>query len=154
MNSKQQKRFWNRIHIGNPDQCWPWTAYTTDRGYGLFGFKGHNIKAHRQAWTLTFGPIPDGLCVCHHCDTRNCCNPSHLFLGTLADNNADCVSKHRQARGTKTGNSKLTKAKVIAIRELLKSDMMQTEIAHQYGVSPRAIRHILTGSRWGWLEEQ
>jgi hypothetical protein len=61
-------------------------------------------------WTLSFGPIPSGMMVCHRCDVRNCVNPKHLFLGTNRDNMADMVRKGRKvrfaARGEKNGNAK------------------------------------------------
>ncbi|MGH7024521.1 MAG: HNH endonuclease signature motif containing protein [Caulobacteraceae bacterium] len=53
--------------------------------------------AHRLAWELANGPIPDGLLILHKCDNPVCCNPDHLFLGTAADNHADCAAKGRAA---------------------------------------------------------
>lgn len=86
-----------------PNGCLEWTNPTDDKGYGSIYVDGKLIKVHRFAWTLANGPIPDGMNVLHHCDNPPCCEtaPSeaypegHLFLGTLADNNADMRAKGR-----------------------------------------------------------
>lgn len=76
--------------------CLEWTGYTNVRGYGRIAFNGRTVGAHRLAWELVNGPIPDGMNVLHHCDNPPCCNVGHLFLGTHADNSADMVAKGRQ----------------------------------------------------------
>lgn len=96
--AKHIERFWSKVNIGNPNECWEWGSSRNKKGYGqftLYDRKSFNVKAHRMAWEVTNGKIPDGLFVCHHCDNPPCCNPAHLFVGTNSDNMKDASSKGR-----------------------------------------------------------
>jgi hypothetical protein len=89
------KRFWAKVDVKDEDECWLWLGGVTYRGYGHSRLNGRQMGAHRAAWILTFGPIPDGLLVLHKCDVPKCCNPKHLFLGTHRDNLVDAQQKGR-----------------------------------------------------------
>lgn len=87
-------RFWPKVR--KSDGCWEWTRATTTHGYGKFSVATAVWdRAHRVAWKLTNGPIPDGMFVCHHCDNPLCVRPDHLFLGTHGDNMRDASTKGR-----------------------------------------------------------
>lgn len=94
------ERLWSRVQRGGMAECWPWIGPRDRYGYGFISIGERRMdRTHRVAWRLSYGPILDGLFVCHRCDNPPCCNPAHLFLGTNADNVADMVAKDRQARG-------------------------------------------------------
>lgn len=93
-----EERFWSRVRRADGDACWEWTAARFPKGYGKVALTSGRRKtdgAHRIAWILTNGPIPDGLWVLHKCDYRPCCRPDHLFLGTAKDNTLDMIAKGR-----------------------------------------------------------
>lgn len=82
--------------------CWLWLVGWKRDKYGKVNKGGRAItEAHRMFYQHFNGEIPSGLYVCHKCDTPSCCNPSHLFLGTHADNMADMVRKGRSRQGRK-----------------------------------------------------
>ena len=150
------ERYWSKVQKG--ESCWPWRACRTKRGYGqiLVGSRTdgtrHLAYAHRVAYELTVGPIPNGLCVLHTCDNPSCVNPSHLWLGTVADNNRDCNAKGRRGeepRGEKSGMAKLTEKNVLAIRLDLRT---QSVIAANYGVSRATVGYIKRRETWRHLE--
>lgn len=94
-----EERFWT--HVSRGSGCWLWTGHREGSGrYGqIWVRRGRNDyarqPAHRVAWEITYGAIPEGMCVCHRCDTPLCVRPDHLFLGTQADNMADMKAKGR-----------------------------------------------------------
>lgn len=141
------ERFWAKVRPGGAGECWLWTASTTGSGlpYGQFalprqrGERQRHVYAHRMAWMLSHGPIPDGLKVCHHCDVPGCCNPSHLFLGTQADNLADCRQKGRMPE---LRNGKLSVQDKLTIFRRLRSGERQTDIAAVYGVTSALVSRM------------
>lgn len=142
-------RFWCKVSKG--DGCWEWIACRTLDGYGRIAVNGKVLRAHRVSWELHFGPIPAGLDVLHECDNPPCVNPSHLFLGTDIDNAADKAAKGRAPRlvGESSGCAKLTWADVSAIRRRYASgEVLQKDLAGEFGVRIQTISMITTGMRW------
>lgn len=148
----QAKNFRSKIVSKTSGECWNWGASFNNMGYGVFGVSGKlTALAHRVAWTLRNGEIPDGLFVLHRCDNPACCNPDHLFLGTQKENLADCVSKGRTAMGERNGTAKLNEEKVIKAVKLRDSGLSHKKIGAVMGVSRQAIGMILSGERWNHI---
>jgi hypothetical protein len=139
--------------------CWEWIAGVTARGYSYpsFWFDGKYGKAHRAAFTMFNGNIPDGACVLHKCDNRICVNPNHLFLGTKKDNAQDMLSKGRGGhsknppRGDRRKDSKLTTEIVLDIRRRCDSGESQGSVAKMYGVVQPTIFKIVHRQRWAHI---
>lgn len=133
------------------DGCWEWSHSRNSEGYGNIWVDKKCKKAHRVSYELHFGPIPEGLLVCHHCDNPPCCNPDHLFLGTDADNTQDKVNKGRMVDNTGTNNPSavLIEREIRQIHDLvLYSPLTQEEIAASYFVSKGHINNIKAGRCW------
>ena len=150
-----EERFWAKVDKRGPDDCWEWEGCRINGGYGMIRRdsdpKGPRVVAHRLAWELTNGPIPKALLVCHRCDNRPCVNPSHLFLGTQADNIQDSIAKGR-FNGHLHGRRKLSEGEVFEIRRRYTGSFgEQAKLATEYRVGRSAICSILSGKSWAYL---
>jgi hypothetical protein len=96
-------RFWSKVSIKDPEKCWEWTAALKDNGYGYFRISKElgMISAHKAAYIITNGTVPEGMYVCHRCDNRKCANPNHLWLGSAVENQRDMASKGRNVSPAK-----------------------------------------------------
>lgn len=135
--------FWRRVK--KTSDCWLWTGSTSSTGYGLIRMERGNLRAHRFAWELYYGPIPNGLCVLHICDVRHCVCPRHLFIGTRPENSSDMVAKGRQLCGETHNMVKLSESSVLEIRA---SEEPHFVLANRYGVSRKTIHGIRTRDIW------
>lgn len=148
-----EKKFWSLVDRRSDGECWNWLGYYIKDGYGRIKIHGKNILAHRLAYTLTYGKIPDGMLVCHTCDNRACINPSHLFIGTDLDNSRDMYSKGREVIlvGEDQGNSKLTSYQVMLIRQLVDSGSSYAELGRRFNVNETTIGNIAKRKTWKHL---
>ena len=134
-----------------PDQCWLWLGGTQEKGYGILGFQGHNLRAHRVSYSLYVGAIAPGMAILHSCPTRDdpaCVQPAHLRQGLHPDNMADAVARGSYS-GENNGRAKLTPEQVAVIRVAEpRKRKVALALAAQYGVHDSTIYRIW--SRGGW----
>lgn len=135
--------------------CWIYTGTTDRKGYGVIRVgraADGRIFTHRAAYMLAKGPIPEGMLVCHTCDTPSCVNPDHLFIGTNQDNTSDMMAKGRNAHGSLRGetnpNGKLTADCVRKIRLMKAAGEQQKRIAELFGISPAQVCAIVNRKFW------
>ena len=147
------EQFMERFEPVTESGCWIWIHGLNNKGYGRVQLGNDQMQAHRAAWVLMRGPIPNGICVLHRCDVSCCVNPSHLFLGTLKDNFHDMVHKGRQGRhggvGVRNSHAKLTEDQVREMRR--KWDERKTtvkELMAEYGLVESSTRYILRRINW------
>lgn len=146
------RRFW--LQVEPSDYCWTWGGRRSRKGYGLVVIGSDDHFAHRIAWRLANSrSVPEGMFVLHRCDNRPCVRPSHLFLGTLADNNADMKAKGRTYRPTWVGSAvptaKVTEADVAEIRRLYRAGgVTQTALAIRYGLNQGTVNGLIRGRTW------
>ena len=147
-------RFWSKVAVGKPADCWEWQAYTCKKtGYGVFRKTRQKLmKAHRMAYEITHGEIPEGegwhgTVIRHTCDNRKCCNPAHLAPGTQYDNIQDRNRRGRTQRGRRNGSVKLTEDQAREIKAL-KGKKSSYAIAKDYPVDSKTIRKIHDNQIW------
>jgi hypothetical protein len=144
------ERFWAAVDKRGPDECWPWIGARTSLGYGNLNIAGQTVSAHRFAYLLAHGSIPEGMDVLHSCDWRPCCNDAHLWVGTHLENMQDKARKGRAARqcGEENARAKLTGDQVRVIRARAERGEQFTALGREYGVSQPAISSIVHRKIW------
>lgn len=151
-------RFWARVAMAQPNECWNWTGSKNSGGYGTVRYHNVCAQAHRVAYFLTHGGI--GLLtgfriegraarykrfVLHKCDNRLCCNPNHLFLGSMRTNMLDAYAKGRKMQPrSRHANAKLTPDQVREMRHLYDTkQMQQIPLAKKFKVSQRVVSLVV-----------
>jgi hypothetical protein len=137
-------RFWTKVRGGKPNECWPWTARKNEKGYGRFA---QTIAAHRMAYHLIKGPIPDGQIVLHSCDNPACCNPRHLRAGTHLDNSSDAKDRSRLAYGPANGRSRISAEQAAYIRTNPDKKTGRA-LAVEFGLAESTVSYIRSGRSW------
>ena len=133
--------------------CWEWTASRDTDGYGRIKVKRMTIRLPRLVYQLFVGDLRGLQIVMHRCDNPPCVNPSHLRLGTTADNMADRNRKFRQAFGIRLGSSKLNDGLVLALRRRYSAGEGSPKLAREVGVSTSTMQNVLFGRTWAHVPE-
>ncbi len=131
--------------------CWIWQRSTDHCGYGKFTADSKTYFAHRHSYELYAGPIREGLCILHDCDTPSCVNPKHLYQGTQLQNIRDRVSRGRCAStaGSKHPRSRITPQQATEIIEgSIAKELSQKELSHIHNMSQQSVSAIVCGDHW------
>lgn len=153
VTERDAARFWSKVDKSG--DCWVWTAARNSLGYGWFRTSGRPHLAHRVAIVISgICPLP-GMFVCHTCDNPCCVNPSHLFVGTPADNVADRQNKCRSwlPKGERNPKSKLSQDGLENIFKLKADGLSTREISSLTQISKAQVYKILNGLSWSHATE-
>jgi hypothetical protein len=128
------------------DGCWEWQGTIEGYGYGVIDHNRKRYRAHVLALQYDGRPVPKGMFACHHCDNPRCVNPSHLYVGTPAENTKDASDRGRLAFGERHAHSRLTDEDVRQIRSIV--GWGHAALGRLYGVSRPTATRAIKGDTW------
>lgn len=130
--------------------CREWTGWRDAGGYGRIAVGRQMKRAHVVAWEAANGrSVPNGMVVRHRCDNPSCVQPSHLLIGTQAQNVADMIGRGRIDRsGERNNAAKLTAQDVVAIRAKHTVGQSITNLSAEFGVSVSQVKNIVNNKQW------
>lgn len=151
---RMESKFWS--NVDRSGSCWLWLGKKNSGGYGAFYWKGKRHTAHRVSWEIAAaGPVPKSMFICHHCDTRDCVRPDHLYAGTPHQNNMDCLARGRNGwkthPGENNGRARLTGSDVAQIRYRANTGEHHTVLAREFNVHPTTIFQAVHRLTWKHL---
>jgi len=143
------ERFWEKVDKSG--DCWIWTGALLKTGYGSIRINRKAERAHRVAYELAFGPIPEGLLLRHSCDNPKCVNPAHLIPGTHAQNTQDALDRGRAVVGDAHVRAKIPNHAIATIRAALAAGVPGKYLAKQFAVNPTVISRIKLHKKWKYV---
>lgn len=149
----RKMRFWSKVDIRTPEDCWEWQASLHTSGYGRFKVASYTtVMANRLALILHSGEERLDRMALHRCDNRKCCNPHHLYWGTHIENMRDKSQRGRwrggNQSGANNGASKLTNEQVALVVARLKDGWNNKQIAADLPVTHSMVSLIRLGRLW------
>lgn len=148
-------RFWSKVDIREPDECWPWLRYHKPRQCGNIRYNGESRQAPQIAWELTYNvPFPRHLDACHHCDNPPCCNPRHIYAGTTMQNVHDCIARGRFSRGEMMPMAVLNDDLASQLLQAYADKRFKSvrELAEAFRVNQNTLTNLLIGRTWKHIE--
>ncbi len=160
LHASARGRFFAKVGgVDDDTSCWLWTGARKTRAgvpsYGNLCIDGRTITAHRVAYEMATGhSIPKQTEVLHRCDNPGCVRPSHLRLGTHAENMAEMAERKRatKLKGEAHGNAKMTEADARAVVAAHDAGELHADIAARLRVSVDAVSSIAYGYCWKHIE--
>lgn len=148
--SEEQERFWRKVAVAGDGQCRLWLGTVARNGYGKVFLRGRTRQAHRVAYEMAVGLIPNGLHVLHSCDRKGCVSPSHLRPGTHAENMREMSERGRAApqRGETNNGAKLTRAQASEVRARFAAGVHYRALMDAFGISKAQVYRIARGHLW------
>lgn len=146
----QEAKFWAKVSVGGPDECWPWTGAVTDQGMAKFSIRKRYYKAHRVVAALD-GREPADRQAIRTCGSTICCNPRHIVLGGVDENSAIARKTGRYATcqsGARNPMAKLTDDQVSEIKARIIAGETNLDIAEDFPVSHSMVSLIRRGKAW------
>lgn len=142
-------RFWSKVN--KTATCWLWTGAKLKTGYGSIRIDHKAVRAHRVAYELLVGEIPDGGLILHSCDTPLCVNPDHLRIGDKRANTHDAIERGQHVVGEDHYRAKIPNHAIATIRAALAAGVPGKYLAKQFGVGPSMISAIKNGKKWRYV---
>lgn len=149
----RQMRFWSKVDMRGPRECWEWQASLTTSGYGRFKIASYEmVTASRFALISTKREEPAGMHVLHHCDNPPCCNPAHLYFGTPQQNVEDKLRRGRARSGNQSGANngaaKLSDDQLRLVVQRINEGWNNKQIAADLPISHSMVSLIRLGRMW------
>lgn len=147
-----EANLWAKIDKKGPDECWHWTAFKNDQGYGKLSVGNRPVKATHLVLIFTGSPRPEypNNCALHSCDTPSCCNPAHLRWGSKSENYWEAVDRGLLIQNKKSEKmGRLTAENVAGIKL---SDKSAATLSRELNIPYMTVYNVKRGCNWAYIK--